>query len=38
VRWYEDGVLRDWPGQWRITFRDGLIASVTAERDSAAPS
>ena len=33
VSWYEDGVLRDWPGQWQITFRDGLIASVTAERD-----
>jgi hypothetical protein len=33
VRWYDDGVLRDWPGQWRITFRDDLIASVTAERD-----
>ena len=33
VRWYDDGVLRDWPGQWRITFRDGLIASVAAERD-----
>ena len=34
VCWYEHGVLRDWPGQWRITFRDGLIASVTAERDT----
>jgi SnoaL-like protein len=35
VRWYDHGVLRDWPGQWRITFRDGLIAGVTAERDPA---
>jgi ketosteroid isomerase-like protein len=42
IRWYDDGVLRDWPGKWRITFREGLIASVTAEddpgRDSAEPS
>ncbi|HEX5249044.1 MAG TPA: nuclear transport factor 2 family protein [Gaiellales bacterium] len=35
ICWYEHGVLRDWPGLWRITFRDGLIASVTAERDTA---
>lgn len=34
VCWYDDGVLRDWPGQWRITFRDDLIASVTAERET----
>jgi hypothetical protein len=34
VRWYDHGVLRDWPGRWRITFRDGLIATITAERDT----
>jgi SnoaL-like domain len=34
IRWYDDGVLRDWPGRWRITFREGLIASVTAEQDA----
>jgi SnoaL-like protein len=38
IRWYDHGVLRDWPGQWRFTFRDGLIAAVAAERDSATPS
>jgi ketosteroid isomerase-like protein len=42
IRWYDDGVLRDWPGRWRITFREGLIASIAAEddavRDSGEPS
>jgi ketosteroid isomerase-like protein len=38
IRWYDGGVLRDWPGKWRITFRDGLIASITAERDAARDS
>lgn len=37
VRWYDGGVLRDWPGRWRITFRDELIDSIAAERDADAP-
>jgi len=36
VCWYDDGVLRDRPGQWQIRFRDGLIASVT--RSATPPS
>lgn len=31
IRWY-DGGYRDRPGQWRITFRDGLIATITAQQ------
>ena len=31
VRWYDESGLRDRPGRWRVTFRDGLIASITAE-------
>jgi hypothetical protein len=34
IRWYDDGVVRDWPGKWRISFREGLTASVTAEHDA----
>jgi SnoaL-like domain len=32
LRWYDQDGLRDRPGQWRITFRDGLIATITAQR------
>jgi ketosteroid isomerase-like protein len=32
VYWFDDGGGRDQPGQWRITFRDSLIASVCAQR------
>jgi ketosteroid isomerase-like protein len=34
IRWLDEGVLRDRPGQWRITFRDDLIATITAEGPS----
>jgi hypothetical protein len=34
VCWYDQDGLRDRPGQWRITFRDGLIATITAQRRS----
>ena len=29
VYWFDDRGGRDQPGAWRVTFRDGLIASVT---------
>jgi ketosteroid isomerase-like protein len=32
IRWYDEGVLRDRPGEWRITFRDDLIHTVTAQQ------
>ena len=31
VIWHDEGVLRDEPARWRITFRDGFIATITAE-------
>jgi hypothetical protein len=30
VIWDDAGVLRDEPGEWRITFRGGFIAAITA--------
>ena len=32
VYWFDDHGGRDQPGQWRITFRDGLISSIDAQR------
>jgi ketosteroid isomerase-like protein len=32
LHWFGEGSGRDQPGEWRITFRDGLIDSVTAAR------
>jgi len=31
VHWYGGGRGHDQPGEWLITFRDGLIASITAQ-------
>jgi hypothetical protein len=37
IRWIDEGVLRDWPGRWRITFRDDLIHTITADHDADRP-
>jgi ketosteroid isomerase-like protein len=34
VHWFGEGSGTDQPGEWRITFRDGLIGSVTAARSA----
>ena len=31
VRWFGSGGGHDQPATWRITFRDGLVASITAD-------
>jgi SnoaL-like domain len=33
VYWFDEGGGRDQPGQWRIMFRDGLIAGIWAVFD-----